>query len=85
MEALGFMLTLLLRHGRRAPDVWNCCPVHRMTDLDWRSDLSLSVQQVVEQPCSRLLKAQEDDVVNYVKAMTDDPGLLPAEKRGSLS
>ena len=46
--------------------------------------MSLSVSQVVDQPTFWMLRAQEDDVVNYVTAMNNDGSIRVKDKRFAL-
>ena len=46
--------------------------------------MSFSVGQVVEQPTFRMLRAQEDDVVDYVTAMNSDESIRVKDKRFAL-
>ena len=62
MEALGFALTQLLRHGHRGPDHRYNGGIPGMADLEWGVDVSLTLTQVVVQPAFRMMRAVEDDI-----------------------
>ena len=82
MEALGFTMTQLLRHSHRGPDHRYDRSIPGLVDLEWQSDASLSVVQVVEQPGCRLLQATPPDVKAYVELMNrETTDIDPRDKR----
>ena len=84
MEALGFALTLLLRHGDRGPYHRGHAPILGKRHLEWASDYSLSVEQVADQPLFKQLAATAEDVTNYVRRMEAERYLDPKDFRFRL-
>ena len=84
MEALGFSLTLLLRHGDRGPYHLGHAPILGMRNLEWAGGYSLSVEQVADQPLFKLLGAMAEDITNYVRRMEAETSLDVKEKRFRL-
>ena len=69
MEATGYALTQLLRHGKITPWDWHSDVSEKLDGLGWESDCSLSVEVVIAQPCFKKLKATKSDVINYITEM----------------
>ena len=64
MEALGYALTQLLRHGRLTPWDWQTDLAEKLDSLGWEADFSLSLEVVIVQPCFKKLRATRIDVIN---------------------
>ena len=85
MEAMGFAMTQLLRHGKLTPWDSQYDMIERLDGLGWESDFSLSVDMVIVQPCFRKMRVTKSDLINYVTEMQTSPNLDPDQRRFILT